>query len=215
MSPCNALSPTGEQPIKNWAEIVHTEFNLEHHAERGSNSLASKCSHEDSRLACTECNAPLCSKCLVQCPVGFRCKACVGPASSPLKSGSSMLVARVLALSGVIGSGGGWLMPMINVPYIACIICYFLGFFCGRFLAKFIDYRIENNATKIIVFGLLIGLSLSPFSSFPFMLLEVLKTSLMGAVPIFTSLNFIVGSLFSPVLFVVGVLKSTVWRQRW
>jgi hypothetical protein len=126
-----------------------------------------------------------------------------------------MLVARLLALSGVIGLGGGWLMPMIRVPYIACIICYFLGIFCGRFLAKFIDYRIENNATKIIVFGLLIGLSLSPFSVYPFVMLELLKSSVMSGAGIFGGLSMIAGSLFSPIGFVVGVLRSTVWRQRW
>jgi hypothetical protein len=125
-----------------------------------------------------------------------------------------MLVARVLALSGVIGCGAGWLMPMIKIPFLSCVVCYFLGLFSGRWLKQFIDRSIENNATKIIVFGILIGFSLSPLSSMPFALFEVLRVSIMGGSQIFDALTLIVSVLFSPIGFIVGMLRATVWGER-
>jgi hypothetical protein len=125
-----------------------------------------------------------------------------------------MLVARVLALSGVIGCAAGWLMPMIQIPFAGCIICYFLGLFSGRWLKQFIDRSIENNATKIIVFGVLIGFCLSPLGSMPLMLFELLQASIMSGSQIFAGLTMIVGVLFSPIGFIIGMLRATVWGER-
>jgi hypothetical protein len=125
-----------------------------------------------------------------------------------------MLVARVLALSGVIGCGAGWIMPMIQVPFLSCFICFFLGLFSGRWLKQFIDRSIENNATKIVVFGVLIGLSLSPLNVLPFLLFDVFQSALTSGAGIFGGLNMIVSVLFSPVCFIVGILKATVWGER-
>lgn len=127
-----------------------------------------------------------------------------------------MLVARTLALCIGIGFGAGWLIPFINISFIGCFICYFLGLFTGRWLAKVIDYKMGSNVTKIIVFGLLIGMSLSPFGLLPFLMVETLKASIMGqGTNMFGGLSCIVGGIFSPVCFIVGVLRPTVWGERW
>jgi hypothetical protein len=105
---------------------------------------------------------------------------------------------------------------MINVSFFGCFICYFLGLFTGRWLAKVIDYKIGNNITKIIVFGLLIGMSLSPFSALPFLLVETLRESMSGqGTTLLGGLTSIVSFVFSPVCFIVGILRPTVWGERW
>jgi hypothetical protein len=126
-----------------------------------------------------------------------------------------LLVAQTLGLCVATGFAAGWIMPMIAVPFFSCVICYFLGLFAGTLLAKVIDVQM-NKVVTIIVFGLLIGMSLSPYGLYPMMIIEILRDSITGQGPgIFAALNAILGSLFSPVGFVVGVLRPTAWRQRW
>lgn len=127
-----------------------------------------------------------------------------------------MLVARTMLVCTGIGFGAGWLMPMIRIPFLSCIICYFLGVVTGRWLAKIIDNKMGSVVTKVIVFGILIGLSLSPYNALPFIMVEILKDSVAGqGSSIFDGLIAIVSILFSPVLFIVGVLRPTVWGERW
>jgi hypothetical protein len=115
-----------------------------------------------------------------------------------------------------IGCGAGWLMPFIAIPYISCIICYFLGLFIGRRMTKVLDDKLGDNVTKIIVFGLLIGMSLSPIGLLPFFMLSILQASFMGGGgTIFGALTSIVCSIFNPGMFILGMLRATVWGERW
>jgi hypothetical protein len=128
-----------------------------------------------------------------------------------------MLVARTFALCAGIGFGAGWIMPMINLPYIGCFICNFLGLFAGRFLAKSIDYhQLQSKVGKIIVYGLLAGMCLTPLVFMPFLMVHALIASITApGTPIFSVMTCMVSSLFSPVCFFVGVLRPTVWGERW
>ncbi len=173
--------------------------------------------HGDSRLSCIDCASIICSKCMIQCPVGFRCKAC-GDVKNPLTSVTPWLVAKTLAVCIAIGCAAGWTLTFINVPFFTCIIAYFLGIFIGRHLAKFIDYKLGRNIGTTIVFGVLIGMSLSPFAFYPSLIAEELTTAITEMSKdhtILDALANIVGFLFTPVGFIVGILRPTVWGERW
>jgi hypothetical protein len=126
-----------------------------------------------------------------------------------------MLMARLLALSSLIGFGAGWLIPLVQIPFLGCIICFFVGLLSGRWLAKFIDYSIAGNPTRTIVFGVLLGMMLTPYFGIVPAILGILQSSFMGQVPIFDGLNAIVSGLFSPVCLFVGILKATVWGEHY
>ena len=71
----------------------------------------------ETRLRCNLCDRPICPKCAVQTPVGFRCKACVKAQQSdfytarwydyPLAAGVALGLSIVVAL--VASQVGGWL----------------------------------------------------------------------------------------------------------
>jgi hypothetical protein len=126
-----------------------------------------------------------------------------------------MVVARTLLMFIGIGFGAGWLMLFIRVPYIDCIIWFFLGLLIGRGMAKVLDDKLGLNVTKIIVFGLLIGMSLSPLALLPFFMFSALQASFMGEGTIFGALTAIVSSIFTPGCFILGILRATVWGERW
>lgn len=103
---------------------------------------------------------------------------------------------------------------MIDLPWIGVFICYFAGLFTGRFLTRFIDHKLGRNIGTTIVFGLLLGMSLSPLR---YLLLAwglCLQQSIGAGADLFGGLGCIVGSLFSPVVFVIGILRPTVWGER-
>ncbi len=178
--------------------------------------MGGKHSCGDSRITCIDCGGIICSKCLVECPVGFRCKSC-GKTKNPLTEVGPWLVAKTLAVCAAIGCGAGWVLTFISVPFFTCVIAYFLGILIGRQLAKVIDYKMGRNIGTTIVFGVLIGMCLSPMGFLPFAMVEILYTSVaeMGkGLTIFDALTAIVGALFTPVGFIVGLLRASVWGER-
>jgi hypothetical protein len=188
--------------------------------------VATACAHEDSRLTCIECEAPICSNCLVQCPVGFRCPKCNGtenkvaktsPRSAPKSvDAPPMLVAGTLGLCILIGFCAGWIIPFINIPFLDIVVCFLLGLVTGKWLAKIIDDRLGHKVGTIIVFGILIGMSLSPYGALPVLMFESIAHSVSGGgSSLFGAINNVLGSLFSPIGFIVGVLRPTVWDKRW
>lgn len=175
--------------------------------------MAGKCDHADSRLKCSECEAPICSNCMTQCPVGFRCPACIGGSAKSASSGpSAWLVTRTLAICVAIGFAGGWIMPFIRVPLLCCFIAFLLGLAAGKWLAGILDRRLAEKTGTIVVFGLLIGLSLSPYAMIVPIAVEMIRAPLTGDVThIISDLNAFVPLIFSPVCFIVGVLRPSIW----
>lgn len=180
-------------------------------------TLPAACSHEESRITCIDCSSPICSNCLIQCPVGFRCKSCgAGTAKNSRTSTTGIVTAQTLALCAAIGFAAGWIMLFINVPFLACFICYFLGIFVGRWLGRIIDIRLRDTAGKIVAFGLLIGLSFSPYNVIPMLMVETILSTFLGqGGSLFGALSCIASALFCPVGFIVGVMRAAVWGEYW
>lgn len=178
--------------------------------------MAGKCAHDDSRLSCVDCGNTICSNCMVECPVGFRCKTCVG-GSVPVAGGgvNYLHVARTLAIFAALGFAGGWVLTLVSIPFLTCIIAYFLGLTAGRALSRLIDYRVSGDIGKTITFGLLIGLSLSPYGRLPALALAMIQEAFAGQGSLFNVLLALVSVIFTPAIFYVGVMRPTVWGERW
>jgi len=154
---------------------------------------------------------------MTECPVGNRCRACIGgPTNSTTATtgASPWLVAKTLGICTAIGFAGGWIMPFISIPYVTCIISFLLGLVAGKWLAKILDHRLGDKVGTIVVFGLLIGMSLSPFNALVLVVVELVRQPLMGDLThLISNLNAIVGIIFCPVCFIVGVLRPSIWGQ--
>lgn len=171
------------------------------------------CSHDDSRLTCSECDAPICSNCLVQCPVGFRCKTCVGANKKPTQS-PALTVAKAFGASFLVGLVAGWLIPFMAIPYVSCFICFFMGIYSGRWLVQHLDRSLGAKVAPTVVFGLLIGMSLGPLHVIPLAIFSLLTGSVFSpGSTIFHGLNDVVSLVFDPVCFFAGVLRPTLWGE--
>lgn len=122
------------------------------------------------------------------------------------------MVAKTLSICIAIGFGGGWVMPFISVPFFCCILAFMLGVIAGKWLATILDRRLGDKVGVIVVFGLLIGLSLSPYNFVGPVMVEMIRAPLTGDVThIISDLRSFVSMIFSPVCFIVGVLRPAIW----
>jgi len=71
-----------------------------------------KCAQDDAatRLTCTACAAPICPKCFVRTPVGFKCRTCVGAGPAPARARATSRRTPLAAIAVVVGVVGliGW-----------------------------------------------------------------------------------------------------------
>ena len=175
------------------------------------NTLAKKCSHEDTRLSCIDCSAPICSNCMVQCPVGNRCSSCGKGSGAQTTKSSVNGGVKLFALSVLLGAGGGWAMNIFSIPLLNPILYFFVGLFAGQWIAKFIEYQWRDRAGKVIVYGTLLGMCFTPLVAIPPMLVNLLLmafTSSPGM--IFPAMQVVIGSIFTPAGFIAGIMRSTV-----
>jgi hypothetical protein len=69
----------------------------------------------ETRLRCNKCGKPICSKCAVRTPVGYRCRECVNIQQRAFYSdfrASDYLIAAAVSLP--LSLAAGWLLPRLG-----------------------------------------------------------------------------------------------------
>jgi hypothetical protein len=108
-----------------------------------------KCAtHSDveTGLACGKCGTPICPKCLVETPVGARCRACANVRRLPTYSIKPVqyvkAVAAGLAIAIVVGVAWAWLRIAVQIP--------FFGLMTALLLAAGAAYAIAEVVSRVI-----------------------------------------------------------------
>jgi hypothetical protein len=108
-----------------------------------------KCAtHNDveTGLACGKCGTPICPKCLVETPVGARCRACANVRRLPTYSIKPVqyvkAVAAGLAIAIVVGVAWAWLRIAVQIP--------FFGLMTALVLAAGAAYAIAEVVSRVI-----------------------------------------------------------------
>ncbi len=79
---------------------------------------ASRCPrHPDTEtnLRCGRCEEPICPSCMVQAPVGFRCKDCARVRPPPTFDVNSIYLARAIGASVALGVAGGLIFKLLSL----------------------------------------------------------------------------------------------------
>lgn len=152
----------------------------------------------ETALRCGKCERLICPRCMVQTPVGARCKQCANLRRPPMYEISGPILARALAITLVAGPMFGILWGLVLPAGIGFgILSLFLGFLLGTPLgygyADLLD-RVTNRkrgpVLQVIAVG---GFALAWFMH-----------ALVGGVP---------GDLFAIIL-VVAASMAAVGRLR-
>ncbi|MBX9670091.1 MAG: hypothetical protein K2X93_21000, partial [Candidatus Obscuribacterales bacterium] len=125
--------------------------------------------HSDSRLSCIDCSEPICAKCMVQCPVGFRCQKCVSKFKSHLIVISPWIITRTALVCLVIGHVYGWVSPrdgfglMLNF-----VIQFFVGALLGKLIHKVAAHKLGPVIVLTVIIGMAVGMIFSPLGAYLF-----------------------------------------------
>lgn len=73
-------------------------------------------------LRCNRCGKPICTRCAVQTPVGYRCKQCVGQQQATFYTGGVLdyVIGGIIAL--VLGGIASFIVTMLGAWFIALIL---------------------------------------------------------------------------------------------
>ena len=111
-------------------------------------------------LRCNRCGNPICPKCVVRTPVGFRCKQCIKGQQAVFYSATPLdyLIAVVIGLvasgiAGTIMNGLGWFLALFLGPLVGGLIAEAVRRAIGRRRGRWIWLVVS----ACVVVGALVG----------------------------------------------------------
>jgi len=123
----------------------------------------------ETLLRCNKCGKPICMKCAVQTPVGYRCKECVRQQQNvyfnaetwdnPIAFGVALLV--TLIATPIVGAILGF------TGFFGILIAFFVGASAGGLLAQVIRWAVGRRRGRYLRYfalaGILLGVVLGSF----------------------------------------------------
>lgn len=115
----------------------------------------------ETALRCSRCETPICPKCLVQTPVGARCKECARIVKSPIYvlKGQQLVFGIVAALGGGLAVGFVW--ALVLWQFQNGFLAFFLGFGLAWIFTKMLDFATRRKRGPVVVGLALTGIALA------------------------------------------------------
>lgn len=111
----------------------------------------------ETMLRCNRCNKPICTRCAVQTPVGYRCKECVGRQQAVFYTGGVLDYVIAGAISVVLGGVASYLMTLLGAWFFALI----LGPVAGIGIAELVRLAVRRRRSKylwlVVAAGMIAG----------------------------------------------------------
>jgi len=98
----------------------------------------------ETGVRCSKCGDPLCTRCMVQTPVGMRCRACANLRRLPQYEIPALLLVRATA-GGLISSFLAWSI----VSYVA-YLRFFLSIFVGLAVAAVMSSQAKQRDNRAL-----------------------------------------------------------------
>jgi len=109
----------------------------------------------ETYVRCGRCDQPICPKCAMQGPVGFRCRQCGRLKHDPLTSFTPAQLALGLGIS--IASGALASLIAGQVGFFGIIIGFFAGGFIAEIVSRVIGYKRGPVMLGILALGIVAG----------------------------------------------------------
>ncbi|MGD8466412.1 MAG: tetratricopeptide repeat protein [Anaerolineae bacterium] len=145
----------------------------------------------ETMLRCNRCGKPICTRCAVQTPVGYRCKQCVGQQQSVFYSGGVIDYVIGGAVALVLGGVASYLMTLLGAGFFAWFFAVILGPTVGIGIAEAVRLAVRRRRSRylwlVVGGGMLVGslpallLSLVGFSLWSLLTLGLFLVLALGA----------------------------------
>lgn len=125
------------------------------------------CANHPSRetsLRCNRCEKPICSKCAVHTPTGYRCKECIRGQQKAFETARWYDYLSGFVLTGILAFIGSWILP--NLGFFVLFLAPLAGAGIAE-AARFVTRKRRSKSLfQLITAGALVG-------SLPFILIEL------------------------------------------
>ena len=127
----------------------------------------------ETRLSCSRCGKNVCTQCMVQAPVGIRCRECGRAVRMPTFNVKTTHYAVALAVGAAIAIGGGILWAVFNslifrgIPYLPSLLAIGVGYAAGELISLSVNRKrgtaLAWIAGSAVVVAFLISWNISRF----------------------------------------------------
>jgi hypothetical protein len=109
----------------------------------------------ETYVRCGRCDRPICTRCAMQGPVGFRCKNCGTLANDPLTTFRPTQLALGLAIATI----GGIAIAMVTgfTGWFGIIIAFFGGGIIAETVTRTIGFKRGPKMIAIVMGGIIVG----------------------------------------------------------
>ncbi|MBK6561030.1 MAG: DnaJ domain-containing protein [Dehalococcoidia bacterium] len=112
-------------------------------------------------LRCSRCDTPICPKCLIQTPVGARCKDCARIARSPVYTLSAGNAAKAAAASVVGGVAMGLVWGLVLMPFTFGWFSIFVGAGLGWVFTRILEAVTRRKRGPYMVGFAMLGIGIA------------------------------------------------------
>jgi hypothetical protein len=108
-------------------------------------------------LRCNRCSKPICTRCAVQTPVGYRCKQCVGQQQSVFYTGGPVdyVIGGVIAL--VLGGIASFIVSMLGMWFFSLILGAPIGIGIAEAVRLAVRRRRSQYLWAVVAGGIIVG----------------------------------------------------------
>jgi len=110
----------------------------------------------ETALRCGRCDTPICPRCLVQSPVGARCKDCGKIQRNPIYQVKGTLLVRAVAAAVIGGLLMGFAWWLVLLPFTGGFLSIFLGVGLAYLFTRLMDEATRRKRGPVVI-GLAIG----------------------------------------------------------
>ena len=150
----------------------------------------------ETSLRCNRCGQPICAKCAVRTPVGFRCPDCVRQQQSKFYTGGGLdyIIAVVVALPLSLVAAAIFTFIIAKIGFFSWIISFIAAPATGGIIAEAVRHAVGRRRSRhlstIVAACLVLGVA-------PFLLLMLLSGNLFGLIVPGILLFFGVGTIIA------------------
>ncbi|HZA21927.1 MAG TPA: hypothetical protein VFA32_04880 [Dehalococcoidia bacterium] len=127
----------------------------------------------ETGLSCSRCGKHICPQCMVQAPVGIRCKECGKAIPTPTYDVRPTFYARGVAVAAGVAIGGGVIWSVLvnllgGIPFLPVLIALGVGYAAGELISLSVNRKRSLGLAWLaggsVVIAFLISWLTSPFN---------------------------------------------------
>lgn len=115
----------------------------------------------ETALRCSRCETPICPKCLVQTPVGARCRDCARMSKSPVYTLAPSHMARAATASVVGGVVMGLIWGFVLLPFSFGFFSIFVGAGLGYAFTRMMEFATGRKRGPVVVAFAIFGIGIA------------------------------------------------------